>query len=742
MVDRKTRRRGLALKIIAWSFIPTVLILLGVLIVTFLAYQAAAEDLVIERDTQLTRLSASQLANELNNNTQILTEVTRAAGLRRGNGDAKKQALSDESNRLVVFDGGVVVLDQHGEVVATLPERQEIIGEDWSGRAYFGQIVRSPQAVYSDILPDGPQDSDVIAVAVPIFGDQGELQGVLVGMFRTGASSVSAFYGGIVKQRLVESGRIYLVDGKGRVIYHPDPERIGTDFSSQSAVQSLLTGQVGASRTRDVEGTDIVAGYAPVPGTNWGLVTEETWAALTSTSQGYRQFLFVLIALGIVIPVIVVAFGVRRITKPINELIIAAQEVAQGNFDQTITANTNDEIEELAEQFSLMARQLRDSYSQLEQRVAERTHELESLYRADEELYRHLELEQVLQALVNVALDVLQADKSAILVLDRSVGRLVVRAANGFSPETLDKMSFDPGEGLVGQVVVTGEPAIVEDTWDAPHISERITDPEGIRSFMHVPIKTGGQIFGVFNVNYHRPRAFGETEQRLLIALAQRASLAIENAQLYEQAQYLATVEERQRLARELHDAVTQSLFSASLIAEVLNRLWEKNPEEGKRRLDELRQLTRGALAEMRTLLLELRPTALMEAEVTELFRHLCDSFSGRALVQVDCSLDIECDLPADIKIAFYRIAQEALNNIAKHAQASRVEMSLNCQDERVRMVIRDDGRGFELEAAPIDHLGLGIMRERADQIGAELEISTRPAGGTQVRVEWSGGKQ
>ena len=649
--------------------------------------------------------------------------------------------MKDESNRLVVFDGGVVVLDQHGRVATTLPERQEIIGEDWSDRAYFAQIVRSPQAVYSDILPDGPQNSEVIAVAVPIFGDQGELLGILVGMFRTRASSVSAFYGGIVKQRLVESGRIYLVDGKGRVIYHPEPDRIGTDFTSQTTVQRLLAGEAGASRTRDVEGTDIVAGFAQVPGTSWGLVTEETWAALTSASQGYRQFLFVFILLGIVIPVMVVAVGVRRITRPINELIVAAQEVAQGNFDQTITADTGDEIEELAEQFSQMARQLRDSYSQLEQRVTERTHELESLYRADEELYRHLELDQVLQALINVALDVLSADKSAILVWDRPAGRLVVRASNGFSPETLERMSFDPGEGLVGQVIISGEPAIVEDTWDTPQVSERITDPEGIRSFMHVPIKTGGQIFGVFNVNYHRPWAFGETEQRLLIALAQRASLAIENAQLYEQAQYLATVEERQRLARELHDAVTQSLFSASLIAEVLNRLWEKNPEEGKKRLDELRQLTRGALAEMRTLLLELRPTALMEAEVTELFRHLCDLFSGRALVKVDCNLDIKCDLPADIKIAFYRIAQEALNNIAKHAQASKVEMSLRCEEGQVDMVICDDGRGFELELAPMDHLGLGIMHERAEQMGAELEISTQPAGGTQVRVRWSGGR-
>lgn len=742
MAERKTHRRGLAFKIIAWSFIPTVLILLGVSIVTFLAYQQATEDLVIERDTQLTRLSASQLANEVKNYAQILTDVARVSGLRQNDPSIQGTALNSASNRLVVFDGGVVVLNQHGVVSAALPYRQEIMGEDWSDRGYFAQIVRSPQTAYSDILADGPQNSDVISVAVPIFGDQGELVGVLVGMFRTRASSVSAFYGGIVKQRLVESGRIFLVDSNGRVIYHPEPERIGTDFSSQSTVQSVMAGEAGASRTNDVEGVDIVAGFAPVPGTGWGLVTEETWAALISTSQGYRQYLFILILLGIVVPVMVVMIGVRRITRPINELIVAAQEVAQGNFDQTIIADTGDEIEELAEQFSLMARQLRDSYSQLEQRVTERTHELESLYRADEELYRHLELDHVLQALINVALDVLKADKSSILVLDRAAGRLAVRASKGFSPETIERMSFDPGEGLVGQVILSGEPAIVEDTWEAPHVSERITDPEGIRSFMHVPIKTGGQIFGVFNVNYHRPRAFGETEQRLLIALAQRASLAIENAQLYEQAQYLATVEERQRLARELHDAVTQSLFSASLIAEVLNRLWEKNPEEGKKRLDELRQLTRGALAEMRTLLLELRPAALMEAEVTELFRHLCDSFSGRALVQVDCDLDIQCDLEADIKIAIYRIAQEALNNIAKHAQASRVEMKLACQEGRVTMIIRDDGRGFELEMAPTDHLGLGIMRERADQIGANLDISTQPAGGTQIKVEWNDGRR
>ena len=121
-------RRGLAIKIIVWSFVPTIMILLGVVLVTFVAYQQVTEDLVIERDKQVTRLSASQLSNELDNYTQILTEVARSEGLRRGNKERRFETLQDAANRLVVFDGGVLVLDTYGEVIAALPGRLETVG--------------------------------------------------------------------------------------------------------------------------------------------------------------------------------------------------------------------------------------------------------------------------------------------------------------------------------------------------------------------------------------------------------------------------------------------------------------------------------------------------------------------------------------------------------------------------------------------------------------------------------------
>ncbi len=314
---------------------------------------------------------------------------------------------------------------------------------------------------------------------------------------------------------------------------------------------------------------------------------------------------------------------------------------------------------------------------------------------------------------------------------------LVLRVARGFSPETMAKMYFKPGKGNVGIVATSGEPIIVEDTHKDPRVISNITEPEGIRSFMQVPIKIGDQVFGVFSADYCEPRGFGIDEQKLFIALAHRAASAIQNAQLYEQAQELAVVKDRSRLARDLHDAVTQTLFSASLIDEVLPRIWDKNQEEGERRLDELRELTRGALAEMRTLLLELRPASLAEADLGDLLRQLTESITGRSRIPVNLEISGECNLPPSIKIAFYRIAQEALNNIAKHAGANQAEVRLGCDQKQSRLCVSDDGRGFDLESIPLESLGLGIMRERATRINTHFEIKSEVGHGTSVEVVW-----
>jgi len=1263
-------------KILAWSFVPTAIILTAVAWVTFSAYQRVTEDLVIVRNQELARFSAGEFATGLTEYTGLLTEY---AGLLGG---LPPIAYADESDLIVqrdvlmrarsrfeVFDGGVLILSNQGTVVATEPERPEILGQNWSNRSYFRHMLRSPRPVFSDIVADGPQGAEAIVVGVPIKGDHGQFLGLMAGMFRLGATAINPFYRDITRLRIGESGSTYLVDSAGRAIHHSDPDLIGDGLSSQATVQQVLAGEVGALRTRDVEGRDIVASFAPVPGTPWGLVGEETWAALTSGIRGYQRFLLLLLVLGVVIPALVVTFGVKRITKPITELIGAAQEMAGGNFGQTISARTGDEIEELAEQFNRMAAHLQESYAHLEQRVADRTKEMATLNAIAATVSQSLDLNEILDDALDKTLQVMEIEAGGVYLLDEEDdGVLTIAAQRGFSPgfvEEIDRLRV--GEGFSGHVVQSGhplvvrdastdprltrmvvreeklrslasvpliskgkvlgtlfaitrgyreftdqdvqlltsighqigvavenaglyedtksrlaqlsalqettravastleldrllnllvqqaatllqadggilnlvdweknedeavactglaasvvgsrsplegglsgwvtlhnqplisdqlqddsrvdrrglarmedgtkkqiqnaalapltikdqvmgtlvvvdkqggrgkfdqsdldllvafanqaatalenahlfeaegerrreatllaemaklisgtldldevlrltaeyavdvfdvqcccvflydeaketlrpavyigidnkvaaalaelaeadhevgfspsermrrtvfeslQPLIIEDVPSEPHLSpsdlldlqsalvvpievggrrlgamqlatrpprrRRFTDHEGelalamanqaavvienarlfdaeqrrseqfrvisevgrqvtsilavdelmaqmtrliqeafdyyhvgigliegdevvykvgagvvwddsrfqfepsrlkvgqegitgwvaamgepllvqdvsqepryvwmrgskTRSELAVPIKAKGQIIGVLDVQSDHLDAFDESDLVVLQSLAHQAAIAIENARLYEQAQQLAVMEERSRLARELHDAVTQTLFSASLIAETLPALWESDQDEGRQLLQELRKLNRGAMAEMRTLLLELRPTALAEASLDDLLRQLGEAVTGRTGVPVTMTVEGECALPEDVHVALYRIAQEALNNVAKHARASHVAMSLRCfprgdgegegERESIELRVTDDGRGFEPSDVEPGEMGLGIMQERVLSIGAKLEIQSQLGHGTQVTVGWT----
>jgi signal transduction histidine kinase len=238
---------------------------------------------------------------------------------------------------------------------------------------------------------------------------------------------------------------------------------------------------------------------------------------------------------------------------------------------------------------------------------------------------------------------------------------------------------------------------------------------------------------------YNQERTFSDEELGLGFTFADQAALAVANARLREQAEQTAVATERSRLARELHDAVTQTIFSASLIAETVAPVWETDQDEGRKLLQELRQLTRGALAEMRTLLLELRPAALEEADLPELLNQLSEAVAGRTGVPVKIQVESICELPVNVKIALYRIAQESLNNVMKHARASQVEIRLcGCSGKNgVILAVRDDGRGFDPTHVPADRMGITIIRERALAIGAELSIDSQRDQGTQITVEW-----
>ena len=247
---------------------------------------------------------------------------------------------------------------------------------------------------------------------------------------------------------------------------------------------------------------------------------------------------------------------------------------------------------------------------------------------------------------------------------------------------------------------------------------------EGARAWMWVPLAVKGRIIGGLGVGHARRNYFTARHAALALSMANQVAIAMVNAELYDHARALAALQERQRLAQNLHDAVNQSLFSAGLIAEVLPRLWDRDPVEARQSLEDLRRLTRGALAEMRGLLAELRPAVLTDSSLGDLLRQLANAFTGRTNVPASVTLTGDRVLSAEIQVALYRICQEAFNNIAKHAGASRVEIELQYETgaaqvspslahagapqeiavSSVEMRIRDDGHGFDSGQPAADH--------------------------------------
>jgi signal transduction histidine kinase len=301
-------------------------------------------------------------------------------------------------------------------------------------------------------------------------------------------------------------------------------------------------------------------------------------------------------------------------------------------------------------------------------------------------------------------------------------------------------ITFSPGMGLPGRVWEAAKPAwITNVVVDSNFLRAMIAERDGLRAGLGIPIRIEGEVIGAMTFFSRQPRQPDRELLRMLDTVGSQIGLFIEREQAAElereQARILAAHEERQRLARDLHDSVTQTLFSASLIAEMLPILWKREPEQIAPNLDELHHLTRAALTEMRTLLVELRPPTLVNGDLAELLKNLTESLTSRKHIQVMVNVRMGGKLSVDEQIALYRIAQEALNNISKHAAATQVSLRFCSDSNQFELNIEDDGCGFDPTRVPAAHFGLEVMRERAEAIGATFHVASVPGGGTRLQV-------
>jgi len=382
----------------------------------------------------------------------------------------------------------------------------------------------------------------------------------------------------------------------------------------------------------------------------------------------------------------------------------------------------------------------------LEARVRERTLELERRRQAADGLREILALinsnatlDDILTQILAQVISLLNADAGAVYQLSSAEGLLRLRQSLNLNlPRLTDFGATVPfgADTPIAQAARKRQPisaSLINDGTNAIFSDEACF----FEAILSAPLVVKDEVYGTLVLYYEHRHIFSEEALSLMSTYCNQAALAVENARLYAQIEREAVTAERNRIAHDLHDSVTQTLFSASMIADILPRLWKRNQPEAERRLQEIRELTRGALAEMRTLLLELRPTALSNVPLSELLQQLADAVVGRARLPIQVEIQGAAELGIDVRIAFYRIAQEALNNVAKHAEATNATILLVTHPGQAELLIRDDGCGFAIDQISGKCLGLAIMRERADEIGAQLTIRTHPGQGTIIHVSW-----
>ncbi|HUP28214.1 MAG TPA: GAF domain-containing sensor histidine kinase [Chloroflexia bacterium] len=383
-------------------------------------------------------------------------------------------------------------------------------------------------------------------------------------------------------------------------------------------------------------------------------------------------------------------------------------------------------------------RMLQDQVTLLETQQAQlerRVREVSALVKSSTLITSMRNLDSLLTLILEQLAEVVQYDRASIMMLfDR---RLRIIAGRGFRrPDEIVGVTFDPGQNALTRRMLEGEgPVVLQDVTNEPGFVADRDDPT--RSWIGVPLMVRSETIGALALDTDQPGFYDEQDGQTVLAFANQAAVAIENARLYDRSREQDILQERNRLARELHDSLSQSLFSMVLNAEAANLFFDAEPQKAREQISLLYETANAALKDMRTLIFELRPADLEQEGLAAVLTKHAKLVGDRHGLRISVDVKGQRRLPLNIEKALFRIAQEALNNVVKHANATEAWVTLTSQDNWVYMNVRDNGVGIQPGTSKPNTLGLVSMSERAAQIGGEIYIGPWPEGqGTEVRVK------
>jgi signal transduction histidine kinase len=353
---------------------------------------------------------------------------------------------------------------------------------------------------------------------------------------------------------------------------------------------------------------------------------------------------------------------------------------------------------------------------------------------------RERSVETVLQRIVHSARELAGARYAALGVPDGE-GNFARFITSGMTDEEIAAMGPLPRtHGLLGAMLESDESHRTPDIRRDPRFKGWWPSAHPImRSFLGVPIVGGGEVVGAFYLtDKEGEEEFTAADQELIEMLAPHAALAMENARLSERSRELSIVEERNRLARDLHDSLVQKLFGVVLAAKSASTLIERDAAGARGQVDRLGELAQDAIVELRSLVFQLRPAAIESEGLAEALRKHVEVLRRVHGTELALELSGTPRLRPRVDDEVFRIVQEALHNALRHAGAARIEVRLDEHGEALRLAVSDEGAGFDPDGAGVRsrRLGLTSMEERARELGARLEIESAPGAGTTVRLE------
>lgn len=444
-------------KIVFWALLPFFLVIGGVTFLSLVTIKNTALEVVKKRDVVLAEFAAKRLSENLQKYPLFLQSLADNSALKSMDVQQMESVVAEKNNWLHFFDGGLALFDVTGKAVWSYPVDSFFKENSFPDDVGIKIINSTLRPYFSNIISTNTGQKNLILIAVPILGLDNSLTGVLAGVCSVKYSTIGATYTRVLEYESGKSSYAYLVDGNGNVLYHRHSSLIGKKVDEREAVRNVVQGMTGAMVTYDTTGEMVISGFAPVPGTGWGIVTQGNWSLIQDLIQFYTRLFQIILWSGGCILSIVVFYFMQRLFVPIRDLTQGAEQIAHGNFIEIPLKKSGDEIEVLSKQFNSMARAMKASFASTERRIEELDNARMALSRSEGKI----------RGIINAVND--------IMFMINNVGDILWindRGKEVFGPDS---------EGRPYYEVLHREPSVPDDCFIASYFNEGIENDTELR---------------------------------------------------------------------------------------------------------------------------------------------------------------------------------------------------------------------------------------------------------------------